>query len=63
MGHSAERDGAEGQGMYCGVQYGSNPDRCYLQSNHRGAHSNRWGTTWANDDRLTPPAEPGADRG
>ena len=34
------------QGMRCDAQYGQNPDKCYLQFNHRGPHSNRYGTTW-----------------
>lgn len=33
----------------CGATYGSNPDACYYPEGHKDAHSNRWGTTWAND--------------
>lgn len=50
---SDEGEEATDQGMRCDAQYGQNPDRCYLQFNHRGPHSNHYGTTWT---RTTPPA-------
>jgi hypothetical protein len=60
MSHSADNDTPEeGQGMRCDARYGKNPDLCYLQFNHRGAHSNRWGTTWVTatykSSRVIPP--------
>lgn len=43
----------------CGERYGSNPDPCHREANHPGAHSNRYGTTWASREqwlsRVTPP--------
>lgn len=33
----------------CDAAYGSHPDRCYQPARHKGAHSNRYGTTWKAD--------------
>lgn len=54
MSHNAENDAPT-----CGEQYGKNPDPCYRAAGHVGAHSNKWGTTWASarqwQERIIPP--------
>lgn len=35
----------------CDAQYGKNPDLCYRAKGHKGAHWNRYGTTWATEQQ------------
>jgi hypothetical protein len=53
---------AENDAPVCGERYGHNPDPCHREPDHSGAHSNRYGTTWASAEqwlsRVTPPGKP-----
>lgn len=44
--HVAPELHAEHEAVECGAQYGHNPELCYHEKGHPGAHSNRYGTTW-----------------
>lgn len=51
-------DTAENDELTCGEHYGRNPDPCHRESGHEGAHSNRWGTTWASAKQWRTRAAP-----
>jgi hypothetical protein len=52
MSHThAGTDAPECTTCTCREQYGKNPDRCNRPVNHKGPHSNKWGTTWATSEQ------------